>query len=302
MTDHSKKFPLKPEVHFPSFISHVFPGGFPLSVFGLILLLFVGWLGYETVGREVKNNLSAQLQATLDANVVALKLWIETKRSDIKAWSNLPSIKKDILSLVEKTSKGNWNTEKLLQTQDLKMLRQYLRPVCEQYGYIGFVLMDQTGLQIAALLDEPIGKRMLIDRSDFFKQSLSGKTLVSLPFPGEVALPDTEGDWRTDYPTMFVSTPVHNEAGKIVAVFSFRIRPETEFTHILETSRTGQTGETYAFDASGTMISDSRFNGQLKETGLLPYQSHVSAILNIHLHDPSPKQVSKNRRVQVPRE
>ncbi|MFQ5443419.1 MAG: PAS domain S-box protein, partial [Nitrospinales bacterium] len=252
--------------------------------------------------REVKNNLSAQLQTALDANAVALKLWIETKRSDSRVWSYEPTVRKSILSLVEKTSHGNWPSEKLFQTPELKRLRQYLGPVCKQYSYIGFVLMDRTGLQIAALLDEPIGQRMLIGRSDFVKRSLNGETLVSLPFPGEVALPDIEGEWRTDHPTMFVSTPVRDEAGNIVAVFSFRIRPETEFSRILETSRTGRTGETYAFDATGTMISDSRFSDQLKEMGLLPDRPNTHSIMNIHLRDPSQKHAPANVQAILPRE
>lgn len=302
MEKNTEPLPLKTESTFDSLFSHLFPGGFLPSILGLMLLLLVGWIGHETVEREVKNNLSAQLQTTLNANVVALKLWIENKRSDSKVWSKEPTVKNDILSLAEKTSNGNWNGEKLLQTRELKRLRQLLRPVCEQYGYIGFVLINKTGLQIAALLDEPVGKHMLIDRSDFVKRSLKGETLVSLPFPGEVALPDIDGEWRTDFPTMFVSTPVRDEEGKIVAVFSFRIRPETEFSRILETSRTGLTGETYAFDANGSMISDSRFNEQMKASGLLPNRPHSHSILNVHLHDPSPKQISKNRTMPIPRE
>ena len=49
------------------------------------------------------------------------------------------------------------------------------------------------------------------------------------------------------------------------------------------------------------MISDSRFNDQLKKAGLLPNRSSVHAILNIYLHDPSPIQISKNRKAPPPR-
>lgn len=302
MISNTKRYPGKAESFSISGLSGAFPDGARLTILSLILLLSIGWLGHSTVEREMKNNLFSQLQTTLDANIFALKLWNQTKRTDSIAWSSLPTIREIILSLVNKTSQGDWTPEALLRTPELKQLRQYLRPVCEKYSYIGFVIMDHTGLQIAALLDEPVGRRMLIDRSDFVKRSLNGETLVSLPFPGEVMLPDTKGNWRMNHPTMFVSTPVRNEAGEIVAVFSFRIRPETEFTRIMETSRSGRSGETYAFDASGTMISNSRFTEQLREMGLLPRRPGTHSILNIHLRDPSRKQISKNVKAIIPRE
>ena len=41
--------------------------------------------------------------------------------------------------------------------------------------------------------------------------------------------------------------------------------PDAEFTRILSVARSGESGETYAFDQHGLMISRSRFDDQLKK-------------------------------------
>ena len=48
----------------------------------------------------------------------------------------------------------------------------------------------------------------------------------------------------------------------------------------------GRTGETYAFDRRGTLISQSRFEDQLRTAGLLDSNPLVTSPLNIEVRDP----------------
>ena len=65
-----------------------------------------------------------------------------------------------------------------------------------------------------------------------------------------------------------------------------RVRPEREFTQILQMGRPGETGETYAINKDGLMVSNSRFDEQLIDVGLLPDTDGAESILNISLRDP----------------
>jgi two-component system, LuxR family, sensor kinase FixL len=256
------------------------------SIVTILLLAAIGWLGLTTVEKEMKRNLAAQLQTTLAANVEALKIWIEDQKVDAQVLASQPEILKKILSLIELSKNEDLQPEYLQKTQELIWLREHLGAACKKYGFIGFVLLDSTGFQVGALLDEPVGRRQLIEKSVFFYRSLQGDTVVSHPFIGEIELPDIHGVWRKNWPTMFTSTPISNDAGEIVGVLSFRIRPEIAFTRMLEISRWGETGETYAFDSDALMLSDSRFTPQLKKAGLLPDQSGSRAILQMQIRDP----------------
>jgi PAS domain S-box-containing protein len=261
--------------------------GSPLFIFFLlvfVILLGVGGVGIWTVERQMKENLAAQLKLILSGNVESLKIWTEGTKLDAQVLSRQPEIHEKLVSLLEIAKPKSITTEALRQTPELAWLRKHLGEACKTYGYVGFVLFDLTGLQVAALLDEPIGTRQLLGKSDFFYRSRQGDTTISQPFSGEVDLPDENGIFHSNRATMFVSTPIYNHSGEGIGVLAFRLRPEKEFTHILSLSRFGETGETYAFNDEGIMVSNSRFDPQLVELGLiLPGQK---SIFNIQVRDP----------------
>ncbi len=260
----------------------------------LFLLATIGWYGYQSVEKEMKKNLSAQLATTLSANVESLKIWTEDKKTDAEILAAQPEIREKILSLVALTQEKDISAAFLKQTPELGWLREHLGSACKKYGFIGFVLFDPTGYQVGALLEEPVGKRQIIGKSDFFYRSLQGDTVLSHPFPGEVPLPDMKGVWRKNWPTMFASTPIRDRENRVVGVLAFRIRPETNFTQILEVSRFGNTGETYAFNKEGLMLSDSRFTDELKSLGLIPAEPWGNAILNVQLRVPATSLLRKS--------
>ena len=83
---------------------------------------------------------------------------------------------------------------------------------------------------------------------------------------------------------MQVAAPIRDSAGHIRGALALIINPDTEFSRILSVARQGESGETYAFDQEGLMISRSRFEDQLKELGLI--QTNASSALSLELRDP----------------
>jgi eukaryotic-like serine/threonine-protein kinase len=83
---------------------------------------------------------------------------------------------------------------------------------------------------------------------------------------------------------MQVAAPLA-EDGFVHGALALVINPTNEFSRILSVARTGDSGETYAFDQTGLMISESRFDNQLKALGLLD-TTNASSALNLRLRDP----------------
>lgn len=261
--------------------------GSSLFIFFLLVfvtLLSVGGVGIWTVERQMKENLAAQLKLILSGNVESLKIWTKGTKLDAQVLSRQPEIHKRLVSLLKFAEPKPITTEALRHTPELAWLRKNLGEACKIYGFVGFVLFDLTGLQVAAMLDEPIGTRQLLGKSDFFYRSRQGDTIISQPFAGEIDLPDENDVFHSNQATMFVSTPIYNPSGENIGVLAFRLRPENVFTHILSLSRFGETGETYAFNDKGILVSNSRFEPQLAELGLI--QSRQKSIFNIQIRDP----------------
>jgi PAS domain S-box-containing protein len=252
----------------------------------VLSLVMIGWLGYRAVEVEVKKEVQNALNSTLSATVHTLDIWTEDKKLEAQVLAAQPETWKNILSLIKLSNSKNMTAESLNQSRELKWLREHLGAACKKYGFVGFVLFDNTGLQVGALLEKPVGKRQLAGLSDFYYRSMQGDTVLSHPFASEVPLPDVHGHWHSKFPTMFASTPIRNDDGEIIGVLGLRIRPETKFSQILEFGRLGETGETFLFNRDGVLMSFSRFDHHLRQAGLIDDQPESHAILNIEIRNP----------------
>jgi hypothetical protein len=101
-----------------------------------------------------------------------------------------------------------------------------------------------------------------------------------------VPLRDARGQSRTGVPTMFVGAPLRDANGTAVGLLACRVPPEGTFSELLRVARIGTTGETYAFDRQGLLLSESRFDEDLKAIGLLADLPDVQSILTLELRDP----------------
>ena len=98
---------------------------------------------------------------------------------------------------------------------------------------------------------------------------------------------DRQGHLRHYYLFTAVADP---ESGEPVAVFATRL-DATPIFNIVRQGRIGRSGETYLMNARLQMISRSRFERDLKESGLLPVNE--SSFLNIRIeHDGRPTEAA----------
>jgi len=77
---------------------------------------------------------------------------------------------------------------------------------------------------------------------------------------------------------------VRSPSGGFPGVLILLIDPEREFTEILQRGRIGASGESYAFNREGQLVSESRFDDDLREIGLV--KPGERGILNIDIRDP----------------
>ena len=99
--------------------------------------------------------------------------------------------------------------------------------------------------------------------------------------------------------TMFAMAAVPDLQGNALCGLVLRIDPEREFTEILQRGRMGQSGESYAFNGAGQLISESRFDDDLRQIGLIPEGER--GILNVEIRDPGGNLV-EGFEPDVPRE
>lgn len=83
---------------------------------------------------------------------------------------------------------------------------------------------------------------------------------------------------------LYFAAPVKDYAGRIIGAVVGMLSPEREYASIFEHGRIGQSGDIYAFDHEGLMLSSSRFDQQLIAAGLL--DSGHNSMLDLTLKAP----------------
>lgn len=261
-------------------------------IVAVVVLAIVGYAVSSSIHQTMEDNLRSQLQTLLNVERSMLEKWFKVQESSALSLANNPEVRKNVTRLLAanvdsklKPDPVATSTSEPDLTELHAQLEKELEPGMSAHDFIGFVVADKQLRIVGATTRELIGQTVPQYES-FLTRTLDGKPTVSAPLPSVVILKDRMGRMRTGAPTMFVCAPVRDDNFQVVAVLALRIRPEEEFTEILQLGRIGQTGETYAVNKGGLMISNSRFDEALILLGLLPDEDSAASILNIQVRNP----------------
>jgi hypothetical protein len=251
-----------------------------------ILLGACAWWVSRSVEDAMRQRRISELNTILDADVAALRVWMIEQARDAELIAKDEQLLPDVQKLLSARTVGADLARTLLQLPAQDALRARLKPSLELVGYWGFLLVSPDSIVLAADHDAPVGRTLPGYQKEFFEQVLTGKASVSRPFRSVLLLTDEHGEPKASLPTMFAAAPLRDAQGQVVAVLALRIRPDVDFTRILQVARNGETGETYAFNRDGLLLSESRFDDQLKQIGLLADLPESRSILTLEMRDP----------------
>lgn len=246
------------------------------------LVLAATWVrsGME---RAIEEQLGSQLQTLLQADLAALEQWLRSEESNAESAADDPRIVEPVRALLQRSGAS---AAELLQAPERAELARAFEPWLESHQYAGYAVLDRQHRVLAANTESLVGQQSLPGYNEYAERALAGQPFVSRPFPSVALLPDETGQLSAGVPTMFAAAPVLDEQGQAVAVIGLRIRPEVDFTRILNVARFGRSGETYAFDKQGLMLSASRFDDELKRIGLIADRPQGRSVLTLELRDP----------------
>lgn len=251
-----------------------------------VILGLGGWWVNATVEKRMRQQTANELQTILASNVTALEVWMKEQEANAQSVADADGLAGPVQELVTIGKQMGATETNLMQANALEDLRTYLRPRLKVFRYADFFVVSPNNIVLAANQNAPIGKELTGYRGEFFKRVLGGTPSVSKPFRSPLLLPDAHGDLKANLPTMFAAAPIQNRAGKSIAVLGVRIRPEAEFSLVLRSGMMGDSGETYAFDGDGLLLSQSRFDAGMKQIGLLADLPDSQSVLTIELRDP----------------
>lgn len=270
-------------------------------IIAVVVLSIVGFMVRAAIESTMKQNLASELQTLRNVETAMLQTWFKTQASNVETLANNSQLRESVYNIIESAdavpqSSQHANLHELLQRD--------LAPAMSSHDYIGYFVTDKKKRILSSSSAALIGQDEVPEYDDFLTQTLDGETVVSPPFPSVIIMKDEFGKARMGEPTMFACAPVLDANLQVIAALALQIRPEQEFTRILQIGRIGDSGETYAFDSEGVMVSNSRFDADLILLGLIPDQERARSILSVLVRDPQGDMTKgfrpQLRRAQLP--
>ena len=249
-------------------------------IIALVLLAAIGWGMNRAIEQTMKTSLESELQTLLSVETAMLQRWMNTQERNAESMANDGDVRRLVVQLLEVAGTDSGEERDAI----VKQLASSLGPAMTSHGFTSFAVIDRDKIIVAGSDASIVGRQTPKPNEAGVTRALEGEPTILAPFPSVAAIVAPDGERRTGVPTMFVAAPVRDENLQVVAVLGLRINPLRDFIRILELGRIGESGETYAFNRAGLMLSPSRFERELMMLGLLPEGG--SSMLQTLVRDP----------------
>ncbi len=263
----------------------------------LIAISFLGWMAMEQNKKKILNDLEINLEMTLENTHERLELWVDQHKLIVKEFGRDPILveaTKEIL-LVSK------DKNKLLRSEALNKLRTFYDEHQSSLQSVGFFIINKENINLASSRNENINVENIIysERPDLMIRVFEGNSVFVPPIASDIHLTEQETNGEISKPpTIFFVTPIESASGEIIAALAIRIDPTLGFSRVMQLSRIGKSGESYVFNSSGRLLSESRFKSDLRNIGLISYDQED--ILQMEIRDPGGNMMT-GYRTDIPR-
>lgn len=272
----------------------------------LLALLVSFWL-YSGVRSSLREMRMQQLDTLVDAEHLAVEHWLDSQQSEVASWARDPQLRAVIAELTLLSQKADGKA--LQSTPAHQTIQEYLQRIagdgiefCVWNSSLITVAEGTTGLKRDS---KYLGARVTDQGAVILNRVFNGQPVMQMPHFGRLIQkptamediqkaiedPDSRAEINTEetgQPHMSVIVPVATPSKKdvIAALLIRSSKLDDEFNSIFLRARTESSGETYAFNQSGVMISESRFNDQLRRIGLIDSSPDSISRLTVQIRDP----------------
>jgi len=222
----------------------------------LAAVLGVGLWTYRGVGESLRETRSASLKSLLDTQVEAIERWIAEGRHEAGQLAADPQLRTAIASLAAGAS-GRGEAERIIAR------------LIETAGAIGMTsarVLDARGALLASSDVPEIGQGVPQEFLARLAPAFAGRPIFVPPRHGGAQPKRT-----------WIVAPVREAGGRIVALIALGSAAEKGFSDLFKAARSGRTGEPFAFDADGWLLSESRHAEELRSRGLAPRLTQTGA-------------------------
>ena len=248
-----------------------------------LVLAALGWWTYAGVKASVEEVRATGLRALLDTEIAALDIWVDYSRRDaLRAAGNgaLAASAAALAAAPDAPDAPDAPHADAVHAELVDVLRALLGPM----NAVAANVVARDGRLLATTVDSYRGLRLAPAVVADLAPVFGGATRFIAPRPERERLVGASGVALTR-PIVWFAAPVRDAEGRVVAALQFGKPADVRFNGILGAARLDASGEAYAFDENGMMLTESRFADELKRLGLL-HADAPGVALRFHVRDP----------------
>lgn len=193
-----------------------------------------------TSSKELKEQKEASLRRELSRVLKTSEGILHHWRMNLKAQQEIIAHFESVRNIVSSHARD---------TAAINHAREVLTPWIYIEDHVGYAVFKKTtkGDLIPVLHGEQVGRDLFLQAKDTLQSALKGEFSLSRPF------------FLSNKEVITISaTPIKNKAGNIIGVLAMELNLLPIFNHISHLGSMGNTGETYAFNENGEIITATR--------------------------------------------
>ena len=254
----------------------------------MVAAVWTWFMVQEQARRDTGNALNTVVNTTSNA----VYDWFREREQETRALTLRPEIQDQCRELVAIPA----DMAASLGAASRDRLRQELETLLAGRGYEGFVLLSPDGVALVVSEELPLEPSRQYALSPEFLENISqGPNHTSTRVPESEKLP---GENTLAPSSILLGSAIMDERDQLQCLLVLISNPENDFTQILQRGQIGESGESYAFNQKGQMISESRINEQLRRIGII--DEGQNSTLNVEIKDPGTN-LATGSRPQLPR-
>jgi len=258
---------------------------FPTTIFIIAIFSFV-YSAINHIELESKENINKSLTAVLHTTQEALNLWAEEQLKEVFYAAESEKIRKLTASLLAITQS---NDEQIVAAKQIAITTKLKGLILDEFSfahYENFAIISANRITLSSMHNEQIGHESIINvqRKYYLDRVFSGESIFIPTVSFEQSVITQEDKTAHRAYAIFIAAPIYNKQGKVIAAIALGIDPGENFTRILQLGQIGKSGETYAFDKAGVLITESRFEQHLQTAGEIAEKD--TSIMSIRITDP----------------
>ena len=240
-------------------------------------IIYAAAIGLNNIKTRVRQNMADFIETVANATNSSLKEWIYVESEYVASIAREPQLRKNIREIVV----ANDNSGDAVERESFYwILNRFTNesPHDDKYG-IFVIGIDNTTL--VSTVRNNVGSENVLARQYplLINKAFTGDTVFIPPFCVAESASGEEKICRA-----FIISPIYDTGGTVIALLALGYDPQKDFAKIFQMGTILTSGETYAFNNKGQMLSPSLYHNQLVKYGLI--EPEQSTVINFTLRDP----------------